>query len=303
VLADGVGAAIGAPLSPSRCLAAADLVLAETGDAARAAVLVRRALDRSPADREAHAMLARVLGPGPAGDAALDRAIALNPWSAELRDALALRLWRRGEREAAAGALEESMRRSPYLAAHGFLAPDSAPDDDPRQLVRVVVEGDTMAVRLAALDPTLADAIERGLAGALDAAPAGETRAAIVDDLVTLREARGRFAEAAALLRAEADPGADGAGRLAHAARNYVKAGDHAAAERALLTALLRTPERGELYRELAVDVYGTRRDFDTAERVLRAGERSAVDILPVYEGVTELLAQRESARFDVPRP
>jgi predicted Zn-dependent protease len=156
-----------------------------------------------------------------------------------------------------------------------------------------------MPVRLAALDPLLAGAIERGLVGALEAVPAGEGRAAIVDDLVTLLEARERWATAAATLRAEADPGADGALRLAHAARDYVKAGDRTAAEQALLTALLRTPERGELYRVLAVDVYGARKDFDTAERVLRAGERTAVDILPVYEGVTQVLAQRESARFD----
>jgi hypothetical protein len=47
--------------------------------------------------------------------------------------------------------------------------------------------------------------------------------------------------------------------------------------------------------------VYGAQKDFDTAERVLHAGERSAVDILPVYEGVTQVLAQREAARFDDP--
>jgi hypothetical protein len=163
----------------------------------------------------------------------------------------------------------------------------------------VLVEGDDMPVRLAALEPEMAGAIERGLRRALDAVPAGEPRAAIVDDLVALLEARARWSEAAATLAVEADPGIDGATRLAHAARDYVKAGDGAAAEQALVTALLRTPERGELYRELAVNVYGARRDFETAERVLRAGERSAVDVLPVYEGVTEVLAQRESARFD----
>src|SRR4029077_4666711 len=124
-------------------------------------------------------------------------------------------------------------------------------------------------------------------------------RAAIVDDLVTLLEARERWADAAALLRDDADPGADGAVRLAHAPRDWVRAGDHQAAEQALLTALLRTPERGELYRLLAGDVYGARKEVDTAESGPRAGEETAVDILPVYQGVTQVLAQRESARFD----
>jgi hypothetical protein len=298
-IADATGAAFGMPLSPARCLESADLLLAETGDTAGAEPLVRRALDRAPANREAHEMLARVLGPGPDGDAALGRAIALNPWSAELRDQLALRLWRRGEREASALVLEESMRRSPYLAAHGFLGTDTEPAEHADELVRVVVEGDTMAVRLGTLDPVLAGAVERGLRHALEEVAAGEPRAAIVDDLVALLEARNQWDDAAGILRAEADPGADGAVRLAHAARDYVKAGEHAAAEHALLTALVRTPERGELYRLLAVDVYGARKDFATADRVLHAGERTAVDLLPIYEGVTQVLAQRESARFD----
>jgi hypothetical protein len=304
-VADAVGAAAGRPLSPERCLAAADLLLGEAGaDGREAAVaLVRRGVDRSPADREAHEMLARALGPGPEGDAALERAIALNPWSTELRDRLAFRLWARGERAAGAAALEESLFRNPYLAAHAFLGPDGDLPEDAGQLVRVLIDGDTLPVRLAALDPALATAVERGLGRALDDVSGGAQRAAIVDDLVALLEARDRFGDAATLLVAEADPGVDGATRLAHAARDHVKAGEPTRAEQALLTALLRTPDQGELYRVLAVDVYGARQDFDTADQVLSAGERSAVDILPVYEGVTQVLAQREAARFDAPVP
>src|SRR5262249_11355260 len=163
---------------------------------------------RSPADREAHEMLARALGAGTDGDAPLRRAIALNPWSSELRDRLAFRLWARGEREAAADEPAESMRRSPYLASHRFLGPGPTGPEDPRQLVRVVVDGDTMEVRLATLETLLAAAVERGLRDALGEASAGEPRAAIVDDLVTLLEARERWADAAALLRDDADPGA-----------------------------------------------------------------------------------------------
>src|SRR5881398_3257958 len=68
------------PLSPGDCLAAADLLLAEQGDGAqpRALALIRRALDRSPANLEAHQALAAALGPGPEAEAELRRALALS---------------------------------------------------------------------------------------------------------------------------------------------------------------------------------------------------------------------------------
>jgi hypothetical protein len=116
---------------------------------------------------------------------------------------------------------------------------------------------------------------------------------------VTLLEARERWTAAAELLGREADPGGPGGARLARAARDHLKAGDRDAAERALVAALLRAPERGDLYRDLAVEVYGARGDFDTAESVLRAGERNALDVVPVYQGVTRMLAQRQSARVE----
>ena len=37
--------------------------------------------------------------------------------------------------------------------------------------------------------------------------------------------------------------------------------------------------------------------DLHTAETVLKAGERNAVDMLPVYDGVTEVLDRREALR------
>jgi len=70
---------------------------------------------------------------------------------------------------------------------------------------------------------------------------------------------------------------------------------DRAAAEQVLRAALQRAPERGDLYRTLAVDVYAARGDFPAAESVLQAGERNALDMLPVYEGVTEVLGRRET--------
>ena len=160
-----------------------------------------------------------------------------------------------------------------------------------------MVEGDTMKVRLARLEPGMVAAIERGLAGALDKVQAGEARAAILDDLVTVIEAGGRWGEAATMLRAEAERGAGRGVNLSRAARDYLKARDYAAAEQTMLAALLRTPEQGDLYRDLAVDIYAARGDFSTAEGVLKAGERNAVDMLPIYDGVTEVLAKRESTR------
>jgi len=292
------------PLAPSRARALAERLVAEEGEARRdeALALVRHALEWSPADRESHEALATILGPGAAGDAALARALALEPWSSETRDALGLRLWAEGDRRAAAAELEESMRRFPYLETHAYLAAESGSDVglDVRQaglLIRQLAEGDTATVRLASLDPEMVAAIERGLRRALDETPAGDKRVGIIGDLATLLEARERWADAAEVLRAEAERSVDGAANLARAAEDYLRAGAAADAERMLLSAVLRTPEQGDLYKTLALDVYSERGDYETAQAVLRAGERNAFDLLPVYDGVTEVLAKRESRR------
>src|SRR5207244_906053 len=148
--------------------------------------------------------------------------------------------------------------------------------------------------RLSALDDEMAEAIGRGLDRALESAAGGE-RMAIVEDVATLREARGHWREAAAALQAEAGRNAEVSGQLARAARDYLKADDKAAAEQVLRAALERAPERGDLYRTLAVDVYAARGDFPAAESVLQAGERNAPDMPPVSEGVTGVPARRES--------
>src|SRR5439155_5353284 len=134
----------------------------------------------------------------------------------------------------------------------------------------------------------------RGLNRALESS-AGEERTGIVEDLVTLLEARAHWREAATALQAEAGRNARSVSPLVRAARDYLKVDDRAAAEQVLRAALQRAPERGDLYRTLAVDVYAARGDFPAAESVLQAGERNALDMLPVYEGVTEVLARRES--------
>ncbi len=292
-------AAGGSPLSPTAALERADIMLAEEGDDAQPAALalVRGALERSPADREAHEMLATVLGPGPEADAALRRAMALDPRSPELRDRLAFELRGRGEHAAGAAELEASMAAFPWLVSHAWLDEGGETGaQTPAALIRTLAEGDGAAVRLAALEPDESAAIVRGLRRALQAAPSGETRMGIVDDLATVLEARGEWGEAADVLRREAERSLDGGARLARAARDYLTAGDDAGAEQALLAALVRNPERGDLYRRLAVDVYAARNDFPTAERVLEAGERNAVDMTPVWQGTTEVLARREAA-------
>jgi tetratricopeptide (TPR) repeat protein len=290
-----------APLSAGECLAAADLQLASEGDEGRAGAiaLTRRAIDRSPANRDAHEMLATVIGPGPEGDDALRRAIALSPWAPEVRDQLALRLWERGEHTAAAREFEESMCRFPYLVSHAYLSPDSRSilPQGPAELVRALANGETTTLRLAGLAPEIGAAVQDGLTRALAATPTGTARASIVDDLVTVLETRNEWSRAAHVLAAEADRSVAGGHYQARAARAFLRAGEPAQAEKALLAALLDRPERGDLYRLLAVDVYAARGDFATAEVVLQAGEQNALDIVPVYRGTNEVLARRESAR------
>src|SRR5205809_6432667 len=98
----------------------------------------------------------------------------------------------------------------------------------------------------------MAEAIGRGLERALGSTAGGE-RTAIVEDLASMLEARGQWREAAAALQAEAGGNAEVSGQLARAARDYIKADDKAAAEKALREALDHVPVRGGLYRKLAV--------------------------------------------------
>jgi O-antigen ligase len=305
--ANGVLRLVGAtPLAPTAALEQADLVLAEEGadGQSQALALIHHALDWSPADREAHEAEAAALASGPEAEAAYRRAIALSPWAPELRDGLALQLWSEGRREAALAELEESMFRYPYLVSHAYLSPTSdVVARGPREWLRVLADGDTIAVRLAALDEPMAGAIERGLKRALAATPDGRVRAGIVDDLATLLESRERFADAAAHLRAEAERNEDGRAYLARAARAALHAHDLDTAEEMLLAALTRTPEQGQLYRDLALEVYAARGDFESAETVLQAGERNAVDRLPIHRGVSELVVRRESSRRYDPVP
>ncbi len=288
------------PLAARDCRERAERLLAERGETARAeaVALVHRALDRSPADRENHEALAEMLGPGPEGDAALRRAVALEPWAVEVRDRLGLRLLAAGAGAEGVVEIEEAMFRFPYLVSHAYVGPDADLGELRREgLIREIADGNSIPVHLAVLDPQAAGAIEKGLRRALEQAPGGEARAAIVDDLATLLEARERWWEAAALLHAEAEQSTAVDERLARAARDFMKAKDDWSAEEVLLAAVLHAPERGDLYQQLAVDVYAARGDFPTAETVLHAGQRNALDMRPVYEGVTEVLSQRESAR------
>jgi tetratricopeptide (TPR) repeat protein len=250
--------------------------------------MAERAVDRTPASAAAHTTLAAALPPGPAQEAALRHALALAPWDPDVRDRLALALWARGARDAALAALEESLFRRPRLDAHAALGLDAA---------STLADGGGLARRLAALDAAQAGAIERGLERARAAARADdEARLAIAEQLADLREARGQWATAAAGLEAEAG-GDGGEALLVRAARDYVSAGNRTAAEQVLRLAVRRAPGRGDLYRRLAVDVYAARGDFAAAAGVLEAGERHALDLGPVYQGITEVLAREESGR------
>jgi tetratricopeptide (TPR) repeat protein len=247
--------------------------------------LARRALDRSPADLQAHEVLAAALGDTPGAEQVLRAAIAVGPWSTDGRDRLALRLFRRGGRSEGIAELEESVFRAPSLGAHPLL--DAGGGSAPHApLTPADAHG------FGALEPEILDAVERGLTRALEAG--SRNPPGLVDDLATIREVRGRWAEAAVILRARADETTD-AMTLARAARDYLKAGDASAAEQVLLVALRRQPGQGALYRRLAVEVYAARGDFGSAESILRAGEQNAYDRLPIYQAMTEVLARRDT--------
>ncbi|MCW5889155.1 MAG: O-antigen ligase family protein [bacterium] len=287
-----------APRSVDGALEAVDDLSLEDDDAATLA-MARRALELSPASREVHEAFAEVVGPGADGDAALRRAVALEPWAPEVRDRLGLQLWAQGKRAEALAELEESMFRYPHLDTHAYLDPESDffPPANAEQLRKELIEGETVSARLAQLDPDMTAAVERGLQRALAEHPGGSDRTAVMQNVITLLEARQRWREAAEALRGQAAQRLDDTEALARAARNFLKVDDYAAAEETLLTAITRSPEEGGLYRKLAVDVYARRGDFDLADTILEAGERNAVDLTPVYRGVTDVLTQREIAR------
>jgi Flp pilus assembly protein TadD len=120
----------------------------------------------------------------------------------------------------------------------------------------------------------------------------------VAEDLVLLLESRGRYQEAGVALRGASGITPEDAPRLARAATNFLQAGDAPAAQEALIAALKLTPERGDLYRKLAVDVFAARGDFQSAEQVLRVAQQNSQDMIPVYRGLTRVLSMRESARF-----
>lgn len=300
VVGGRIGETLGAaPLSAAALIERSDRALAEDGDRAGAVALAVRAVDRSPADRAAHEALAIALGEDEDGEHALRRAIRLDPWAVELRDWLAVQLARRGDDAAAAAELEESIARYPYLVSHAL--PERSEQSevaDSGRWLDALAGGDTLRARLQGLDPSLAGAVERGLTRALAERPAGRERQMVVEDLVLLLEARGRFAEAGATLHDAAGITPEDAPRLGRAASNFLKAGDADAARQALIAALKLTPEQGDLYRRLAVDVFAAQGDFASAEHVLRVAQQNSQDMIPVYRGLTRVLTMRESARF-----
>ena len=288
----------GAPASAETAIARSDAALAESGDREGAVALARRAIELSPVNRATHEAMAIALGNDADGEQSLRRAVRLDPWAVELRDWLASQLAARGETDRAAAELEESIARYPYLVSHTLPEQASPVDTAPAGWLADLAGEDTLRTRLAALDPALADAVERGLERALAERPAGRERQVVAEDLVLLLESRGRYAEAAVALRDASGITPEDAPRLARAAANFLQAGDAPAAQEALIAALKLTPERGDLYRRLAVDVFAARGDFASAEQVLRVAQQNSQDMIPVYRGLTRVLSMREAARF-----
>ena len=288
----------GDPSSAAALIDRSDRALAEDNDRARAIELARRAIDASPADRAAHEAIAIAYGNSSDSHEALRRAIRLDPWGVELRDWLATQLWEQGNVPAATAELEESIARYPYLVSH-VLPQRSDNAGDVGGWLGELAGTDPLKLQLQRLDPPLADAVERGLRRALAERPGGRERLVVAEDLVVLLEARERWADAGFELHAAAGITADDAPRLARAANDFLKAGDPSAAEQALIAALKLSPEQGDLYRKLAVEVFAARGDFTSAEQVLRVAQLNSQDMVPVYRGLTKVLTLRESARLD----
>jgi tetratricopeptide (TPR) repeat protein len=268
------------------------MLLAVQGESrhAEATALARSAVELAPLEPDAHEFFGRISADTAEGDAAYRRAIWLSADESPLRDALALRLWQRGDRTQALVEFEMSMHDKPAFAAHQYLELGSDLDPtSPQNRLHALSSGDSLRARLRLLDPAIRDAIERGLRGALDGGDVPNHRVT-VSDLATLLEASGRYGDAAAVLEEWGRSAPSEDGYLRQAAANHLAAGNSVAAERALTEQLARTPDDGELYRVLAVDVYAARRDFDAANLALSAGHRHSTDLLPIYQGMREVL-------------
>jgi len=290
------------PLSPRDRVERAEFLLSEEPEDGyeRAVGLARSAVDDAPALIEAHEMMANVLGDGPESLEFLRRAVALQPWAVERRDALGQRLVEEGDVESAAQELGESMFRYPSLMTHGylFLTPIESrrTDGDLQQVLHQLESPSTMKSRIGGLPPEVADALEAGLLRALEQpGPGMRSRASVTEQLAQLLETRGKWDEAGEILFRQGRAVEDVL-FLTRAAADHLVAKNYEAAEKALLAALVLAPDQASIYHDLATRVYAPTGDYDRADAVLDAGRRNAADLLPLHRGMSELLDLRKQA-------
>ncbi len=291
------------PISPRDRVERAEFLLSEEPEDGyeRALRLAKGAVDSAPALIEAHEILANALGDGPEGVEFLRRAVALQPWAVERRDALGQRLVREGDFEGAARELGDSMYRYPSLMTHGylFLSPmDSRrTDGDLQQVLKRLESPGTVKSRIGALPPEVADALEDGMRRALQHPGPGimRSRAAVTSELAQLLENRGKWDEAGEVLFAQGRTVED-VRLLTRSANDHLVVRNYDGAERALLAALVFAPDQALIYRDLATRVYAPRGDYERADVVLDAGRRNAADLLPLHRAMSELLDLRKQA-------
>ena len=292
------------PISPRDQIERADYLVSEDPEEGydRAVSLARKAVDAAPACIEAHEMMAEALGPGSEGVGSLKRAVLLQPWAVERRDALGVRLLEEGDIEGGARELGESMFRYPYLVMHGYLSlavqPDRSTDIDLSQALRRLDQPVTMQSRIASIDPQVAESLEQGLRRAMDEPSVGiRSRPKITEELAQFLETRGEAGRAGDLLLEQGRAIQD-VPFLRRAAADHLSVKDYASAERALLAAMLLAPDQATIYTSLATQVYAPLGEYDRADSVLDAGRRNAADLLPLHRSMSELLNLRKSAEW-----
>ena len=290
------------PISPHDRVDRAEFLFSEEPEEGweRVVRLSRGAVDRAPADIEAHEMLAEALGSDEEAHLFLRNAVALQPWAVERRDTLGRRLVEDGDAVGGAAELAEAMYRYPSLSYHGYLmvrqGHERATKLNLKETLRLLGQPNNVGERLAALDSSTADAVERGLMRALEGGYPGalRSRANVVEQLANLLETRQRWDEAGDILFEEGQR-SQNLDYLTRASRDHLVGKNYAGAEKCLLAALTLAPDQAQIYQSLATEVYAPRGQFEMADAVLDTGRRNAADLMPLYRSMSELLNLRKA--------
>ena len=194
--------------------------------------------------------------------------LALEPLNPVARDIRAIELIAAGKRAEALAEVEQSVADAPSAEYHFYLRGRFLPWLSP---------GERTAI----------------LAGLKRAANKGYWPA--TDTLVHVYESFSMYADEATFLVAVAARESDSAEKsriLSRSGLAFAKAGQLDQAEQALGQAIDADPENADSYRNLAVEVYGRRSDFDKARTVIDRGFVNGASSVVLYVALAELRAE-----------